>query len=151
MAKPAGWASSLAEAKRNAIVNMVASSGTKYSVRPLTLDELAAEEGLPDELLRVAILDKIPGGVAAQQIDLLRKGNPEALEQSRQLSRDLVSLRDRIVLRAVQSPALKARDLPQLDPYDLHEIALVAQHRLIVDETGGLVDPFATFPAADQQ
>lgn len=148
--KEKSWASSLAEAKRNATVNMIASSGTKYSVRPLTLDELAAEEGLPDDLLRVAIIDKVPGGIVAEQVELLRKGNAESLANARKLSQDTVALRDRIVLRSVQAPKLKPGDLPELDPYDLHEIAMVAQHRLAVDEDGGLVDPFATFPEARQ-
>lgn len=150
MAKANGWASSLAEAKRNATVNMIAPSGSKFTVRPLTLVELAAEEALPDDLFKVAILEQVDGGVVAQQIELLRRGNAEALEESRQLSRDTLELRNRIILIATVAPALKPADLKQLDPYDLDAIAKVAQHRLTVDEDGGLVDPLATFQVAAQ-
>jgi len=146
-----GWASSLAEAKRNATVDMVASSGTKYTVRPLTLEELAADDALPDDLLKIAVLEQVPGGVVAQQIDLLQKGNADALAEARELSRGTLGLRDRIVVKATVAPKIKPADLKDLDPFDLHEIAMVAQHRLAVDETGGLVNPFATFPAADRQ
>jgi hypothetical protein len=148
MANTNGWASSLAEAKRNATVNMIGPSGSKFSVRPLTLVELAAEEALPDDLFKVAILEQVDGGVVAQQIGLLQKGNAEALEESRKLSRDTLELRNRIVLKATVAPALKPSDLKLLDPFDIDAIARVAQHRLTVDEDGGLVDPLATFQVA---
>jgi hypothetical protein len=145
--------SSLAEAKRNAVVNMTASSGTRYAVRPLTLDELIAENGMPDELIRIALLDSIRTGphtseLTAEISEKLRKGDKQSLGEATDLSRGLVSLRDRLVVKAVQAPKLKAKDLEQLDPYDLDEIAAVAQHRLVVDEAGRLVDPLATFQGA---
>jgi len=146
------WApSSLAEAKRNAVVNMTASSGTRYSVRPMTLDELVAANGMPDDLIRAALLDSIRDnkGVSALSLEIaakLQAGDKRSLGEATKLSRDTVALRDRLVLAAVQAPKLKPKDLVALDPYDLAEIAAVAQHRLIVDEEGRLADPLATFP-----
>jgi hypothetical protein len=142
-AKP--WASSLAEAKRNATVNFVSSSGTKWTVRPLTLDELAAEDGLPDDLLKVMLLEMIPGGVVAEIAGKISEGDQEA---ARKLAQDTVILRDRIVLRATVAPMLKPRDLDALDPYDKNEIAAVAQRRLGVDEEGRLTTGLATFRTA---
>lgn len=149
-----GWKpSSLAEAKRNAVVNMTASSGTRYAVRPLTLDELLAMNGMPDDLIRIALLDSVRVGreQSALTVEIgekLAKGDKASLAEAQQLSRGLVELRNRLVVAAVQAPKLKAKDLATLDPYDLEEIAAVAQHRLVVDEAGRLVDPLATFPGA---
>ncbi len=149
-----GWKpSSLAEAKRNAVVNMTASSGTRYAVRPLTLDELIAMNGMPDDLVRVALLDNIKIGREQSALTLeigekLRKGDKASLAEAQQLSRGLVELRNRLVVAAVQAPKLKPKDLDDLDSYDLDEIAAVAQHRLLVDEEGRLVDPLATFQGA---
>lgn len=145
------WASSLAEAKRNATVNLQASSGTRYTVRPLTLDELAAEDGIPDDLLRVALLESVPGGVVYEISEKLRAGDAESLRQAQELSQSLVGLRDRIVLRSVVAPSLKPRDLAALDPYDKAEIAAVAQRRMGVDRDGRLVDGLATFREADPE
>lgn len=147
-----GWKpSSLAEAKRNAVVNMTASSGSRYAVRPCTLDELIAENGMPDDLIKVALLDSIKVGRDASELTIeisakLRAGDKASLAEATKMSRDLVTLRDRLVVKAVQAPKLKLRDLAAIDPYDLDEIAAVAQHRLLVDEAGRLVDPLATFP-----
>jgi hypothetical protein len=148
----AAWApSSLAEAKRNATVNMTASSGTRYAVRPMTLDELVAANGMPDDLIRAALLDTIRDnkGISALSLEIagkLQAGDKQSLADATKLSRDTVELRNRLVLAAVQAPKLKAKDLEALDPYDLAEIAAVAQHRLTVDEEGRLADPLANFP-----
>lgn len=148
-----GWASSLAEAKRNAQVDITCPSGTKYTIRPQTLDELAAEDGLPDDLLRVALLEMVPGGVVAEISEKLRAGDPESLASARSLSQDTMGLRDRIVLSAVVAPALKAKDVALLDPFDKAMIAAIAQRKLSEDATGKQVgaDPLATFREAGQQ
>jgi hypothetical protein len=148
--------SSLAEAKRNAVVNMTASSGTRYAVRPMTLDELLSMNAMPDDLIRIALLDNIRVGreQSALTVEIgekLAKGDKASLVEAQGLSRGLVDLRNRLVLAAVQAPKLKPKDLADLDPYDLDEIAMVAQHRLVVDEAGRLVDPLATFPGAGSQ
>lgn len=144
------WASSLAEAKRNAHIDITGPSGTRYTIRPLTLDELAAIDGLPDDLLRIALLETVPGGVIEEISDKLRLGDPESLKAAQQLSQDTVRLRDRIVLEAVVSPALKAKDVEALDPFDRHMIAGIAQRRVHEDATGKQVgaDPLATFREA---
>lgn len=150
MAAQKRWASSLAEAKRAATVDMISASGTKWTVRPLTLDELVAEEGLPDDLLRVALLEAVPGGVVFEIAEKLRQGDKESLLEAKKLSEDTVRLRDRIVLKSVVAPALKERDLDELDPYDKTDIAAVAQRKLTVDEEGRLIPGLATFRSAGE-
>lgn len=152
--KKEAWASSLAEAKRNARIEITAPSGTRFTLRALTLDDLAAEDGLPQELLHIALLEMTPGGVVAEIANKLRKGDPESLEQSRILSANAAALRDRLVLRAVIEPSLKASDLAALDPFDKIEIADIAQRKKVVDAAGKQVgaDALARFRApGDEQ
>jgi hypothetical protein len=153
MPEPAWKPSSLAEAKRNAVANFTSSSGTRWSVRPMTIDELLALNGMPDDLIRVALLDSVRITAQSSALTLeihekIKAGDKQSLAEARKLSTDLVELRNRLVIAAVQAPKLKAKDLAQIDPYDLDEIAAVAQHRLVVDEAGRLIDPLATFPGA---
>lgn len=147
------WASSLAEAKRRAHVDITCPSGARYTIRALDLDELAADGGLPHDLLRVVLLEMVPGGVVSAINDKLVKGDAESLEQARKLSQDVVAVRDRIVLHAVVAPALKEKDVAALDPFDKDMIAKIAQRRLAVDAEGKGVgaDPLATFRSADQK
>jgi hypothetical protein len=143
------WASSLAEAKRNTQIDITAPSGTQYTIRPLTLDDLASENGLPDDLLRAALLEMVPGGLVMEISEKLRLGDTESLQAARKLSQDTVRLRDRIVLRAILAPAVKEKDLPALDPFDKEMIAAIAQRKLSEDATGKKVGAqLATFPEA---
>jgi hypothetical protein len=123
------------------------SSTANVTIRPLTLDELAAQNGLPDDLLRVALLEQIPGGVVAEIADKIEKGDAASLAAAKKLSDDNLKLRDRIVLAAVVAPKLTARDLAGLDPFDKAEIAGFAQRRETVDAAGRRVgaDALDTF------
>lgn len=151
--KEKAWASSLAEAKRNATVDMTGPSGTRYTVRIMDLDDLIAEEALPLELVHVALLEKIPGGIVKEIADKLRLGDKETLEQSRELSLNGARLRDRLVLRSVVAPALKPADLEALDPFDKSMIAEIAQRLVVVDAEGKQVgaDALAQFRVSGQE
>lgn len=143
-----GWKpSTLAEAKKNALIRLQTTSGTRWIVRALTLDELVAHGGLPDDLLKVATAEYRPGGAVGL---VAEHGDQGRFEEATTITQGMVGLRDRIVLAAVVEPKLKLEDLAELDPYDRVEIAAVAQRRLAVDEDGRLVDPLARFlPARD--
>jgi hypothetical protein len=153
VSKNNGWASSLAEAKRNAQIDVTGPSGTQYTIRPLTLDELASEDGLPDDLLRAALLEMVPGGLVMEISEKLRLGDPESLQAARKLSEDTVRLRDRIVLKSIVAPAIREKDLAALDPFDKAMIAAIAQRKLSEDATGKQVgaDPLATFREVSPQ
>ena len=137
MAKDPVWkASSLAEWKRRSTIDVTLGSLTNVTIRPLTLDELAAQDGLPDDLLRVALLEQIPGGVVAEISRQIEAGDEKSLAAAKKLSDDNLKLRDRIVLAAVVAPKLTAKDLAALDPFDKAEIAAFAQRRETVDAAG---------------
>jgi hypothetical protein len=127
---------SLADWKAGARMRPTLSSGRTVQIRALTLDELAAADGLPDDLLRVALLEQVPGGVVAEIARQLEEGDPGSLAAAKKLSEDNLKLRDRIVLEAVIAPALKPKDLAELDPFDKAEIAEFAQRRRTIDATG---------------
>lgn len=151
MTAPKQWASTLAEAKRGALIDMTGPSGTRYTVRALTLDDLVAEEALPDDLVRVALLDMIPGGVVAEIMTKLQ--DPKSLKEAEKLSQDTVKLRDRLVLRAIVAPKVAARDIAGLDPYDKELIAQIAQRKVVLDAAGRRVgaDALETFRALAEE
>ncbi len=134
-------ASTLAEVRRNALMDVTCTSGSSYTIRALTLDELATSGGsngggLPDDLYRVVLLEQLPGGVVAEIGRNLQSGKPAELEEAKKLAAANVELRDRIVLAAVVAPKLTAKDVAGLDPFDKGEIAAFAQRKLNVDATG---------------
>ncbi len=140
-----GWASSLAEAKRGRLIDMTGPSGARFTLQTLTLDDLAAEEGLPDDLLKIALLEMIPGGVVAEIMS--KVGDPKTLKEAKKLSEDNVRLRDRLVLRAVVAPKLTANDVKVLDAYDKEMIAQICQRKVTLDAAGRRVgaDALTTF------
>lgn len=139
--------SSLADWKRRATMDVTLSSGARVTIRALTLDELAANDALPDDLIRVAMLEQIPGGVVTEISEQLKKGDADSLAAAEKLSKDNLALRDRVVLAAVVTPRLAAKDLNGLDPFDKADIAAFAQRRLTVDAAGRRVgaDALDTF------
>lgn len=145
--------STLAEWRRRSTMDVTLSSGANVTVRPLTLDELAAVDALPDDLIRIVLLEQIPGGVVAEIGAQLEKGDPASLAAARKLSEDNLKLRDRIVLTAVVTPKLTAKDLAGLDPFDKAEIAAFAQRRLNVDAAGRRVgaDALDTFRIVSEE
>lgn len=135
--------SSLADWKKSSTIDVVLGSGAHVTIRPLTLDELAANGALPDDLLRVAMLEQIPGGVVSEIAEQLQKGDPDSLKAAKKLSEDNLQLRDRVVLAAVVAPKLKPADLQHLDPFDKSMIAEFAQRRRTIDAAGRRVGAHA--------
>lgn len=145
---------SLAEAKRRARFVVTGHSGATYELRALTLDDLAAEEALPDDLIRVALLEAhTPGGVSGEIARELKKSSEEGNAAAVKISADVLALRDRIVLAAVTAPKLKPADVADLDPFDRAMIAEFAQRQRNVDAAGRQVgaDTLDTFRAACSQ
>jgi hypothetical protein len=128
--------SSLAEWKRHSTMDVILSSGTGVTIRALTIDELAAQGGIPDELLHVALLEQVPGGVVAEIHRRLQEGDADSLQAANKLSQDNLKLRDRLVLAAIVSPRLKAADLKGIDPFDRAMIAEFAQRKRTLDAAG---------------
>ncbi len=127
-------------------------SGMKVVLRTVTLDELAAEEALPDDLLRVALIEMTPLGVPGEIARELAQDTEEALERAQKVSRDAVVLRDRLVLLAVLEPPLTAEDVAGLDGFDKAMIADIASRLTVEDAAGRRLygdQPIATFPEAD--
>jgi|SRR5581483_3324073 len=137
--------SSLADWKRRATMDVTLGSGARVILRALTLDDLG--DALPNDLVRIALLDQIPGGVVSQIAMHLDAGDDEALAAAQKLSDDNLRLRDEIVLRAVVSPQLRPKDLAELDPFDKAEIVEYAQRKRVVDSAGRRVgaDALSTF------
>lgn len=127
------WASSLAEVKQLALMHITAPSGAKFTLRAVTLDELFAEEAVPEHLVHVALLNMQPGGFVRRMAQHVADGDQE---QADKLSRDNLSLRDRMVLRAVVDPVLAETDLAELDPYDKAMIAQLSQRVTDMDAEG---------------
>jgi len=126
-------------------------SGMNVVLRTVTLDELAAEDGLPDDLLRVALFEMTPLGVPGEIARELQSQVPEALDRARQLSRDAVGLRNRLCLRSLLEPAVTEDDLVEIDGFDLAMIAEIASRQSVEDAAGRRVygdQPLATFPGA---
>lgn len=152
MAKPPAWKpSTLAEAKRGRLMELTAPSGARFVVRALTIDELATADGLPDDLLRIALLEGVPGGVVSEIASKL--GDPTKLREAQELSRATVKLRDRLVLEAVVQPRLAAKDLTELDPFDKDMIAQACQRKIVFDAAGRRIgsDALATFRELAQE
>ena len=147
MAKQKQWAHSLAEARRRGIIHATLPSGLQVDVRSLTLDDLVAVNGLPDDLVRIALLEISPGGVGAEIARELKKADKGALDRARKISEDQNALRDRLVLAAVVQPKLTAKDLPYLDSFDKVMVAEIAQHKLEFDAAGRRIgpEPVSTF------
>lgn len=149
--KKNGWAGTLDEWKGRRRIPATLPSGMRVVLQTVTLDELAAEDALPDDLLRVALLEATPGGVPAEIARQLASGDG-SLERAQQVSRDAVALRDRLVLRAVAEPELTDDDVEALDGFDKAMIAAIASRQTEEDAAGRRVygdQPLATFPEAD--
>lgn len=119
-------------------------TGQQVTLRRLTLDELAADDALSNELVAAVVLELQPGGIAVEMARL------QDLEKQRELGRDMLRVRDALVLRAVVEPALEPADIPELDPFDKAMIADIASGQSDVDATGRRVwgvEPLNTFQA----
>jgi hypothetical protein len=145
MAATKGWASSLAEAKRGRLIDMTGPSGARFTLRTLTLDEIVAEEGLPEDLLNIALLQLIPGGVMVEAME--KRADPKTRNEAKKLSVDSFRLADRIALRAIVAPKVTAKDVAALDGFDKQMIVDICQRRITLDATGRRVgaNALATF------
>lgn len=126
-------ASSLSDWKARSLMRVALPSGATVTLRALTLDELAAEDALPDDLVRVAMLNMRPGALAMQLAEHVNAGDREKADE---LSRANLDLRNRIVLAAVVDPKITADDLADIDPYDKAMIAQLAQRLIDTDAEG---------------
>lgn len=146
-------AGTLDEWKGRRFIPATLPSGMRVLLRTVTLDELAAEEGLPDDLLRIALLEKTPLGVPGEIARELAPKTDEGLRNAEKVARDLVDLRDRLVLRSVVQPPLSADDVAELDGHDKAMIADIASRQTVEDAAGrrvyGEQPALATFREAD--
>lgn len=120
-------------------------SGVQFQVRTLTLDEVIAAEGFPDDLVNVAVLERAGVTVGEMARDL-RDGGTEGRERVRQMSRDVLALTDRICEMAIVGwrPAgsdgdyepMTADDVRDLDGHDKQMVAALCQRRSFEDAAG---------------
>lgn len=118
-------------------------TGLKVRLRSVTLDELAADEALPDDLVAVAVNERT--GLTA--VELARRVS-EDTGSAREYSQQILRLRDKLVLRAVVEPDLTEADLDEVDPFDKDMVANIASRQTDVDATGRRVwgvEPLNTF------
>ena len=133
---PSAWASSYEEIQKLRLIYATLPTGAQMVLRALTLDELAAIEGLPDDLLKVAMLESTPGGVAGEIARVLQKDSDTSLDEAHKLSQSTAELVDRLVLAAVVEPALTAEQVTTLDGFDKAMIAAIASRRIVFDAAG---------------
>lgn len=117
------------------LLDPVGWSGTQYRIRTLTLDELIAADGFPDDLLNIAVLERA-GATVGEMARELRDGGPDGKHRVRDLSRQLVALTDRICEMAIVDPVLAAADIAELDGHDKQMIVALCQRRSFEDATG---------------
>lgn len=144
------WADSIEEIDRLKLIYATLPTGAKMVLRTLTLDELAAVDGLPEDLVRVAILEMSPGGITGEIARILESDDEDALGASQKLSEANLQLTNRLVQAAVVQPVLTAKHVETLDGYDKAMIAGIASRRIAFDAAGRRVgveplDTFATF------
>lgn len=151
------WASSFDEIQQLRLIYATLPTGAKMVLRTLTLDELAAVDGLPDDLLRVALLEMDPrGGIAGEIARLVRRSEESeddtSVEEAQKLSQANVQLVNRLVQAAVVEPPLTLEQTETLDGFDKAMIAGIASRRIGFDAAGRRVgveplDTLATFRA----
>lgn len=143
------WATSFEELQKLRLIYATLPTGAQMVLRSMTLDELAAADGLPDDLLKVAMLETTPGGVAGEIARVLHTESDAALEDAHKLSQSTMELVDRLVLAAVIEPELTAEQVKLLDGFDKAMIAGIASRRIVFDAAGRRVgvEPLDTFRA----
>lgn len=127
------WASTLEEVQQLALMHVTGPSTARYTLRAVTLDELFAEEAVPEHLIQIAMLNMTPGGLVRKMAEHVAAGEPE---QADKLSRGNLELRDRLVLRAVVDPPLTEDTVRTLDLYDKAMIAQLCQRLTDIDAEG---------------
>lgn len=145
--KNSGHAGTLAEWKARRRLDVTLPSGMPITMRTLTLSELAVADGLPDDLIRLALVEMQPGGIVGEIGAELQKSDEGALERAKKYAEDNLALRDRLILAAVLDPVMNEDDVRELDGFDKEMIAGIASRQLEFDAIGRRVgsEPLSTF------
>jgi len=143
-----GWGDSAADIRKRRLMNVTLPSGARVVLRTITLDEAIAVGGMPDDLLHMAIAEAA-GAAVPMMAKEMRDGNNERV---REMSRDLLAMRERLCVAAVVSDEAAAV-VEALDAYDREMIADLCQRRINVDAAGRRFGPdrLDTFPGSDPQ
>lgn len=135
----AGWASSTDELAQLQIMKITLESGARVLAGTVTLDELIADEALPDDLLMAAVVENA-GRTSAEMVSELAAQDEGFRERTRDLARNRLRVFDRLALRALKkggySDGEAERVFELLDNYDRATLAYIAQRKLFVDAAG---------------
>lgn len=133
------WAHSLEDLEGLRLMNVTLESGARVTIGTVTLDELIADEALTDDLIYVAVLEAA-GATVPEMARQLRDGGDQGAQQVREMSRDLLRMRDRLCLRALRKGSYPDGEadqvLDRLDAYDREMISNLAQRKIMVDAAG---------------
>lgn len=145
---------------RSVMRDVTLPSGMQVDLRAVPIDELAAVEGLPLALQRVALLHASGGFETTLAEMVVREDGEHAgtrlLEDNRQLFCRLVRLAVVGPRPVVDALAALPEDDPLegIDEFDKRMIAEIAQRLISQDAAGRRVygaQPLATFPGADRE
>lgn len=149
-----GWADSIEELAQRRHMDVTLPSGAKVTLRTVTLDELVADEALPENLVYIAVLEGVEATVP-EMARQLAAGGEEGSKRVREMSRDLLAMRERLCARALVGYENDQAEqmLAQLDGYDKEMIAEFAQRKTVVDAAGRRfgADSLERFRGADPE
>lgn len=164
--KPAGSPPSpdggtLDEWRRRAVIRgVVLPSGMVVDIRAVPLDELAAVDGLPTALQRVALLHA-SGAFEKTLADIVQTDGGQ--ESAEALLEDNRALLHRVIRLAIAGPPALVQALADLDDddpldgidgFDKEMVAGIAQRQIVTDATGRRVygaQPVTSFPDAGRE
>lgn len=150
------WASTLDELDALSVMHVTLESGARVLAGTVTLDELIADEALPDDLLFAAVLDAANETVP-EMVREVRSAEDGHAERVRGLARDRIAVHDRLALRSLRKggyPDGQADEVfERLDAYDRQLLAHLAQRRVNVDAAGRRfgAETLAQFRGADPE
>lgn len=156
MSDASGWASSLDELDGLQVMHVTLESGARVLAGTVTLDELIADEALPDDLLFAAVLDAANETVP-EMVREVRSEDDGHTERVRALARDRLAVHDRLALRSLRKGGYPDGHadavFERLDAYDRQLLAHIAQRRVFVDAAGRRfgADSLTQFRGADQE
>ena len=129
------WADTVEEIAAARLMDVTLLSGAKVTLQTVTLDELALEDGIPGDLIEVAILDSADL-LLPTMLEHVRAQRPDEVQR---LSRNAIVLADRIALRAIVRPDPTEALIEALDGFDKKMILEIAQRKRGTDATGKAV------------
>lgn len=131
--------SSLEELDGLKVMQATLDSGARVLAGTVTLDELIALDAFPDDLVYIAVLEHA-GATLPEMARELRDGGENGADRVKEMSRDLLKLRDRLCLLSLQKGGYQDGDaelvFERLDSYDRAYVADLAQRRVVVDAAG---------------